>query len=112
MKSHKYRRNYNTFFYKHGFDPGRYYREGYKYHEILPSGFYDSQTWGALKKCWVGYVIALRKGEFDNEIKYASRIQNLEKELGLEVTDFKCLEGVSEDDIKLIESNKLKNIHG
>jgi hypothetical protein len=103
MRSFNYRRNYNTFFRKHGFDPGRYYREGYRLHEILPSGFYDSQTWGALKKCWVGYVIALRKGEFDNQIKYANRIQNLQKELGLEVEDFKCLRGVDKEDIKLIE---------
>ena len=70
---------------------------------ILPSRFYDSQTWGALQKCWVGYVIGLKKGEFDNEIKYANRIQNLQKELGLEVEEFKCLEGVDEEDIKLIE---------
>jgi hypothetical protein len=105
MKSHKSRRNYNTFFKKRRWDPGRYYREGYKYHEILSSGFYDSQTRGALNKCWVGYVIALNKGEFDNEIKYANRIRNLQKELGLEVEDFKCLEGVSEEDIKLIENS-------
>jgi hypothetical protein len=106
MRSHKYRRNYNTFFIKRRWDPGRYYKEGYKYHEILPSGFYDSQTRGALNKCWVGYVIALNKGEFDNEIKYSNRIQNLQKELGLEVEDFKCLKGVDKEDIKLIENSK------
>jgi len=38
----------------------------------------------------VRYVIALNKGEFDNEIKYANRIQKLQKELCLEVEDFKC----------------------
>ena len=104
MRSHKYRKNYNKIFKKHGWNPGRYYREGYRFHEILPSGFYENQTWGALHKCWVGYSIALNKGEFDNEIKYANRIQNLQKELGEEVTDFKCLDGVNEEDIKAIEN--------
>ena len=69
MRSHKYRRNYHIYFQKHGFIRDRYYREGYKYHEILPSGFYDNQTWGALQKSWIGYTIALNKGEYDNEIK-------------------------------------------
>jgi hypothetical protein len=106
MRSHKFRRNYNICFKKYGFAPGRYYREGYRYHDILPSGFYDSQTWGALQKCWIGYVISLNKGEFDNEIKYANRIQNLQKELDLEVSDFKCLEGIDEENIKIIENMK------
>ena len=96
MRSHKYRKNYNIIFKKYGFDVGKYYIEGYKYHEILPSDFYDSQTWGALQKCWIGYSIAINKGEYDNEIKYANRIQNLQKELGLEVEYFKCLEGLDE----------------
>ena len=104
MRSHKFRRYYPEFLYKHGCITDRYYREGNKYHEILPSGFYKNQTWGALHKCWVGYSIALDKGEFDNEIKYANRIQNLQKELGLKVEDFKCLKGVDEEDIKIIEN--------
>jgi hypothetical protein len=105
MHSHKYRRYKTSYLDKRAFDFGRYYREGYRFHKILPSGFYDSQTWGALKKSWVGYVIALNKYEFDNQIKYANRIQNLQKELGLKVEDFKCLEGVDEEDIKLIENS-------
>lgn len=91
MRSHKYRRNYNTFFKKYGFDVDRYYREGRRHHEILSSGFYDSQTWGALHKAWLAYMIAQNKWEFDKEIYYAQVIQKLQKELGLEVSDFKCL---------------------
>ena len=91
MRSNTYRRYSPAFLYKHGFNVERYYREGYRYHEILPSDFYKNQIWGALHKCLIGYTIALNKGEFDNEIKYANRIQNLQKELGLEVSDFKCL---------------------
>ena len=45
-------------------------------------------TWGALHKCWVGFVIAKEKMEWDNIDLYAKRIQNLERELGIEVTDF------------------------
>ena len=93
MRSHKYRTNSNAYFKKSFFDFYKYYREGRRYHNVLGSGYYDSQAWGALHKCWLGYFIALDKGEWDNEIKYASRIQKLQKELGLEVEDFKCLEG-------------------
>ena len=50
-------------------------------------------------------MIALHKSEFNNEIKYANRIQNLQKELGVNVTDFKCLKGLDEDNFKLIDEN-------
>jgi phage head maturation protease len=39
-----------------------------------------SQTWGALHKCWVGFVIAKEKMEWDKIDLYAKRIQNLERE--------------------------------
>ena len=64
-------------------------RGGLKYRDhILPSGYFESQTWGALHKCWVGFVIAKAKMEGDKIDLYAKRIQNLERELGIEVTDF------------------------
>lgn len=78
--------------------------QGSRKYEILPLGYYENQAYGALHKCWVRYVIALNKGEWDNEIKYANRIQNLQKELGLEVSDFKCLEGLDEEDIKFYKT--------
>jgi hypothetical protein len=66
-----------------------YYKRGLKYGErILSSGFYENQTWGALHKCWLGFVIAKEKMEWDKIDLYARRIQNLEKELGIEITDF------------------------
>ncbi|MDW3627332.1 MAG: hypothetical protein QOK72_11870 [Nitrososphaeraceae archaeon] len=55
---------------------------------ILPSGYFECQTWGALHKCWVGFVIAKEKMEWDKIDLYAKRIQNLERELGIEITDF------------------------
>ena len=108
MRSHKYRRYYPVFLYKNGFDIGRYYREGSRYHKPLNSLYYDSQTWGALHKAWVGYSIDINKGEFDKEIYYAHVIQKLQKKLNLEVAEFKCLEGLDEEDIKLIKESMAK----
>ena len=92
MGAFKSRRNSNTFFNKKSrWDFGKYYREGSRYHERVPSGYYTNQTWGALNKCWVGYMIALNKWEFDKEIMYAKRIQKLQRELGEPVSKFDCL---------------------
>ena len=55
---------------------------------MLYSGFFESQTWGALHKCWIGFVIAKEKLEWGKIDLYARRIQKLEKELGIELTDF------------------------
>ncbi len=66
-----------------------YYKRALKYGDrILPSGFYESQTWGALHKCWIGFVIAKEKMEWDKIDLYARRIMKLERELGIEITDF------------------------
>jgi hypothetical protein len=74
---------------KYKFDPNQFYRKGWKYGDyLLPSGFYVSQTWGALHKSWVGFVIAKEKYEWDKLEMYAKRIRKLERELGIEVTDF------------------------
>jgi hypothetical protein len=73
-------------------DPYKGLKYGYKYHHnVLPSGYYVNQGWGALHKAWVGYWIAQDKGEWDREEYYAKVIQKLQKELGLEVSEFECL---------------------
>jgi hypothetical protein len=41
-----------------------------------------------LHKSWVGFVIAKEKYEWDKLEMYAKRIRKLERELGIEVTDF------------------------
>jgi hypothetical protein len=89
--AYKSRRNYNTFYNKNRWDVGKYFREGNRYHEVLPSGYYTNQAWGALQKCWVGYNIAINKWEYDKQRMYAKRIRKLQRELGLELSDFKCL---------------------
>ena len=55
---------------------------------ILPSGFFEGQMWGALEKCWIGFKIAKAKMEFNKIDLYAKRIQRIEKDLGMEITDF------------------------
>jgi hypothetical protein len=58
---------------------------------MLPSGYYENQVWGALHKAWVGYHKAISKWEFDNQIKYAKIVRKLQRNLGLELSDFQIL---------------------
>ena len=41
-----------------------------------------------LNKCWLGFVIAKDKEEWDKLDMYARRIQKYERQLGRQVTDF------------------------
>ena len=70
------------------YDYSKRYRIFHKHGILLESGWYDTQGWGALHKAWVGYVIAKNKEEYDKEIKYASIIQKLQKELGIDIASF------------------------
>ena len=54
----------------------------------LPSGYTVGQTWGALHKAWLGYCIALHKNEGEKTLYYASIIQKLQRELGIQVREF------------------------
>jgi hypothetical protein len=54
----------------------------------LDSFFHENQVWGALHKAWKGYVIAKNKHEYDNMERYARIIQELQHDLGLEVSSF------------------------
>jgi hypothetical protein len=91
MRAHKFRHNYHKDYLaiKRGrYDYSKIYRVFHKHGTILDSGWYDTQTWGALHKAWLGYIIAKNKGEYDKQIQYASIIQKLQKELHLEVSSF------------------------
>jgi hypothetical protein len=55
---------------------------------MLPSGYTVGQTWGALRKAWVGYCIALHKNEEEKTLLYASIIQKMQRELGIPVREF------------------------
>lgn len=54
----------------------------------LRLGFTIGQTWGAVRKAWVGYCIALNKDEGEKTLLYASIIQKLQGELGIPVREF------------------------
>jgi hypothetical protein len=56
--------------------------------KMLESGFFENQVWGALHEAWKGYVIAKNKGEDEKLQVYARRVQELQHDLGLEVTSF------------------------
>lgn len=92
LKSQRYRASNDKFWKRLGQRinaPYRYHKKGLKYGDyMLPSVYYTSQTWGALHKCWVGFVIAKDHDEWDNIELYARRIQKLERELEIEITDF------------------------
>jgi len=55
---------------------------------MLDSGFFENQVWGALHKAWKGYVIAKNKDEYEKMEHYACIIQELQHDLGLEVSSF------------------------
>ena len=62
---------------------------GRKYYDLKPSSYYSNQTYGALNKSWLGFVIAKEHGgEWDNLEMYVRRVQKLELQLGREITDF------------------------
>lgn len=88
MRYHKYRYSFNKWIKQKKWDPFKSYKKGYLYYNILPSLYYENQTYGALNKCWLGFVIAKEKGEWDKLDIYARRIQKLERQLGREITDF------------------------
>jgi hypothetical protein len=56
--------------------------------KMLDSGIYENEAWGALHKAWKGYVIAKNKGEHEKMVHYARIIQELQHDLGLEVSSF------------------------
>jgi hypothetical protein len=101
MRSHKFRHNYHKDYLamkKGTYDYSKIYRIFHKHGTLLDSGWYDTQTWGALHKAWLGYVIAKNKAEYDQQIHYASVIQKLQKELNLEVSIFPQLDMMALDD--------------
>jgi hypothetical protein len=60
--------------------------------KMLDSGFFENETWGALHKAWKGYVIAKNKNEHDKLERYARIIQELQDDLGLDVSSFPDVE--------------------
>lgn len=54
----------------------------------LPCGFLLSSSWAALRKCWLGFNICLSKGDRAGMSNYAFRIRKLQRQMGIDPTDF------------------------
>lgn len=55
---------------------------------LLDSGFYNTEAWGALKKCWKGYKIAKSESDYKKMEYYARGIRKFQRELKVSVADF------------------------
>ncbi|MGH9982642.1 MAG: hypothetical protein ACRD8W_01650 [Nitrososphaeraceae archaeon] len=56
--------------------------------ELLSSGYTRNQTWIALCKSWNGFLLAKRECDPVNMMQYIGQIRKLQKDLGLEQTEF------------------------
>src|SRR6266581_635332 len=48
---------------------------------LLDSGYYDTETWGGLRKCWKGFKIAKVDGDTKKMEYYAKGIRKFQREL-------------------------------
>lgn len=55
---------------------------------VLESGYTVGQAWGCLDKAWNGFMRARRVRNYSDMKLYATVIQRVERELGIEVNDF------------------------
>jgi hypothetical protein len=90
MKYYRFGRRRKPFYYV--YDPKSKKKSDYMIRtgrsKVLDSGFFENQVWGALHKAWKGYTIAKNKDEYDKMELYAHRVQELQHDLGLEVSSF------------------------
>lgn len=55
---------------------------------LLDSGYYDTETWAGLHKCWKGYKIAKAEGDTIRMIYYAKGIRKLARQLDIPALSF------------------------
>jgi len=55
---------------------------------LLDSGYYDTETWGGLRKCWKGFRIAKVDGDTKKMEYYAKGIRKFQRELKISVSEF------------------------
>jgi hypothetical protein len=85
---------------------------GARYGTPLPGtgyGYYDTQVWGALIKCWLGYKIAKSQCDVQNMQHYAKGIMKFQKELGLRVENFPNLDMRDPENGETRETTELSN---
>ena len=69
--------------------------------KILSSGYTVTQTWIALCKSWNGYIVAKMNYEIQDIKRFIGQIRKLQKQLGLEQTEF---DDFSQEEIMEIDS--------
>ena len=62
---------------------------------MLPCGYTVLQSYEALKSAWQGYRIAINTDEDDLAVKYAARIQRIQREMGVDTASFPWLKHFS-----------------
>jgi hypothetical protein len=77
--------------------------------KLLDSGFYEDQTYGALQKAWLAYIISCKHDDRDRRKYYAAVIQKLEGELGLKKYYFEEIKEMTADFLE--EHQDDPNIH-
>lgn len=55
---------------------------------LLDSGYYDTETWGGLRKCWKGFKIAKVDGDTKKMEYYAKGIRKFQRELKISLSEF------------------------
>ena len=55
---------------------------------LLDSGYYDTETWGGLRKCWKGFRIAKVEGDIKKMEYYSKGIRKFQRELNISVSEF------------------------
>ena len=55
---------------------------------LLDSGFYDTETWGGLRKCWKGFKIVKSDWDMKKMEYYAKGIRKFQRELKTSVSEF------------------------
>ncbi len=68
--------------------------------KMLSCGYTVTQTWIALCKSWNGYIVAKKNFEIQDIKKFVGQIRKLQKQLGLEQTEF---DDFSQEEIKEID---------
>jgi hypothetical protein len=77
----------------------------------LPCGYTVAQSWAALRKSWLGFSIAHSNGDFSRMTRYAGIIRKVQREMGIQLTNFQSdildeedlVDEASNDDMEKVE---------
>lgn len=55
---------------------------------MLPCGFTIAESWAALRKSWLAFNISHSNGDWTAMSNYANRIRKIQRQMGIQLTDF------------------------